>query len=560
MVKERMTIIVCMGPVKRFLIAKQSSVGSAAFILMIAVGVSRVLGLVRDRMLAGHFTTDELGIYFAAFRLPNLLFELLVMGALTTAFIPVFTKLLTKKSEKEAWRMASIVMNYGLLFLLILTIPMLLFAEHISRFFAPGFNNEQIAQMTIYTRYMLVFQVFPLMIGNFLTGMLQSYQIFFIPALAPILYNVGIILGIFFLSSTVGLYAPVIGVIIGAILFFVIQVIPIIYLRYTHSWSLDAKTEGVKEVGDLMLPRTIGVGVGQIDTTVDLMLASLMGSKMVTVFQFAQHLQHLPIGLFGATIAQAALPSLSRSNAVNETRTFKDQLVSGIHQILFFVLPVSVFFIVLRIPITRLVFGSEQFDWEATVLTGKTLSAFSISLFAQGLIHLLARAFYALYDTKTPVFVGIFSIIVNAVLSIVMVNIFRLPVWSLGLSTSIASILQAFILMVLLQKRIGTFTFNELIFTPLRMVAASGFMGMLLFGLLRLLDQLVFDTTRTINVLFLTLIIGIIGLIVYVFLSWVFGVGQVDAFIRLLKSIDKIRSKFIPWSYTLLPDQEEKQL
>lgn len=555
-----MTIIIFMGAFKSFIVAKQSSVGSAAFILMVAVGMSRILGLIRDRMLAGYFSTEELGIYFAAFRLPNMLFELLVMGALTTAFIPVFTKLLTKKSEEDAWKMASVVMNYGLLLLAIVMVPLWIFAHQISQFLAPGFTNEQITEMTLYTRYMLVFQVFPLMIGNFLTGMLQSYQIFFIPALAPILYNVGIIIGIFTLSTFVGLFAPVYGVIIGAVLFFAIQIIPVLLLRYRYTWSLDTKTEGVKEVGRLMLPRTIGVGVGQIDTTVDLMLASLLGSKMVTVFQFAQHLQNLPIGLFGATIAQAALPSLSRSTAKEETTSFKDQIISGIHQILFFIVPVSVFFIVLRIPITRLVFGSDQFDWESTVLTGKTLSFFSISLFAQGLIHLLARGFYALYDTKTPVYVGIASILVNAFFSILFISIFHFPVWSLGLSTSIASIFQAGLLLVILQRKIGWFSFREIFFTPLKIVSAAGIMGLLLFGLLRLLDQLVFDTTRTINLFFLTVTVGLIGLGVYLFIAWVFGVGQVDAFLRLLKRIDKIRSKYIPWTYPLLPDQEQKQL
>lgn len=545
---------------RQWVIRKQSSVGSAAFILMITVALSRVLGLVRDRLLAGYFSPDDLGIYFAAFRLPNMLFELLVMGALTTAFIPVFTKLLTRKSDEEAWRMASVVINIGTIILAVATIPVFLFTEQISRLLTPGFSEEQIHEMVFYTRIMLAFQVYPLMIGNFLTGMLQSYQIFFVPAIAPVLYNMGIILGIVAFSPVLGLLAPTVGVIIGAWLFFVIQLVPVLYLKYRHTWSLSAKTDGVKEVGALMLPRTIGVGVGQIDTTVDLAMSSLLGSKMITIFHFAQHLQHLPVGLFGATIAQAALPTLSRASAGEERKVFKEQLISAFHQVLFFVLPISVFFIVLRIPITRLVFGSAQFDWESTVLTGQTLSAFGISLFAQAVIHVLARGFYALYDTKTPVIVGIISIILNAFVSYCFVVFLKLPVWSLGLSTSVTSIIHAGVLFVLLQKKIGFFSLEDMLLAPFRIVLSAGCMGIILFGLTKLLDQLVFDTTRTINLLFLVGTVGTVGMSVYLFLAWVFGVGQLAMFIYFLKRIDKIRSRFLHWNFPLLPDQEQKQL
>lgn len=549
-----------MGFFKKLFIHKQSSVGSAAFILMLAVAFSRMLGLFRDRLLVEYFLPEELGIYFAAFRIPNMLFELMVTGVLTTAFIPVFTRLLTKKGEDQALKMASTVINIGAIILVFLSIPVLLFAENVSRVLAPGFNEQQISQMAYYTRLMVVFQVFPLMIGNFMTGILQSYQMFIIPAFAPVLYNLGIIIGIVFFSSTVGLLSPVVGVVIGALLFLLIQIVPVYMMKYRHRWIVDPHVEGVKEVGSLMVPRTIGIGVAQIDTTVDLMLASLLGSKMVTIFQFAQHLQFLPVGLFGATIAQAALPTLSRASATEEKDGFRQQLVSAIHQILFFVLPFSVYFVVLRIPITRLAFGANLFDWEATVLTGVTLSAFGISLFAQAIVHVLARGFYALYDTKTPVIIGIISICVNTLLSILFILYFHLPVWSLGLSTSIASIIQCSLLLILLQKRVGKFSLHDAVFLPGKMIGAAAIMGIILFILLKLLDQLVFDTTRTINLFFLTAILGIIGLLIYVFLSWVFDVGQVYAFLRMFKKIDKIRTKFFPSSISLVSDDEQKQL
>lgn len=520
---------------------KQASIRSAAFILMCMVFASRVLGLVRDRLLSARFSPDELGVYFAAFRLPNLLFELLVMGALTSAFIPVFTKYVSQDKEEAARKMASTLINISLLILAVAAIPLFIWTRQISQFLAPGFSGEQIDQMIAFTRLMMVLQVAPLLVGNFFTGILQSYSLFLVPALAPVVYNVGIILGIVGLSGWIGLYAPVVGVGLGALLFLAIQVPLVVRVGYRHEMVANPHQQGVREVARLIGPRTLGLAVSQIDTTVDLILASLLGARMVTVFNFAQHLQQLPVGLFGATVAQAALPTLSIASIKEDLNEFKTSLLSAMHQILFFILPVSAMFIVLRIPMVRLVFGASRFDWAATVATGMTLSAFSISLFAQALIHVLARGFYALYDTKTPVAVGIIAIIINTVLSILFIRGWGMPVWSLGLSTSIASILNAGLLLLLLDRRVSKFNRRDLIVPPLNMLIAATVAGVVIFVPLKLLDQLVFDTTRTFGLLLLTGTSGFLGLATYLFVAWVLGVSEVYSFIRLLKRVRRAR-------------------
>lgn len=516
---------------------KQNSIRSAALVMMLMVFTSRILGLIRDRLLSARFVPEELGVYFAAFRLPNLLFELLVMGVLSTAFIPVFTRYLTKENEKAAWRMASNLINLGIISLVLCSIPILIFTESISRLVAPGFTQTQIAQMAAFTRIMILSQVIPLMIGNFFTGILQSYNIFLVPAAAPVVYNVGIILAILFGTAAFGLYAPVIGVGVGAILFMLLQIPILIHLGYRHKLECNPRTPGVKEVVTLMVPRTLGLAASQIDTTVDLILATLLGARMVTIFTFAQQLQQLPIGLFGATIAQATLPALSVASVKSDIEKFKEAILSAINQVLFFVLPVSALFMVLRIPVVRLVYGSSRFDWQATVLTGTTLSMFSISLFAQALIHVLTRGFYALYDSKTPVFIGIIGIAINTVLSIFFVNGLQLPVWSLGLSTSIASIVHAGLLFIFLDRKVNGFSRIQLIIPPVKIGIAAVLTGVMLYIPIKLLDQLVFDTTRTFNLIILTGISGSIGLITYLFLAWVLGVSEVQSFFSLLKKV-----------------------
>lgn len=521
---------------------KQQTVGSAAITLVIMVLASRILGLVRDRLLAARFAPDDLGVYFAAFRLPNLVFELLVMGALTSAFIPVFTKLITQEHKDEAWKMASTLINISLLVLFVFTIPVTIWAPQFSRFLAPGFTDGQIVQMAQFTRFMLLFQVIPLLVGNFFTGILQSFQYFLIPALAPVVYNVGIIIGIVVFTPAFGLYAPVVGVGIGSMLFMLIQIPLLVVVGYRYQPLFTIKQAGVKEVGKLMAPRTFGLAISQIDTTVDLMLASILGARMVTIFNFAQHLQQLPVGLFGATIAQAALPTLSMSSVKEDLSQFKATIMSALHQIVFFVLPVSTLFIVLRIPIVRLVFGASRFDWQATVLTGMTLSMFSLSLFAQAIAQVLARGFYALYDSKTPVVIGVASIIINTSLSVLFVKYLHFPVWSLGLSTSVASIVNACALLYVLDSRIGGFPKRELLMPPVKMGISSIITGVALFIPLHLLDQLVFDTTRTFGLILLTGVSGIAGMSTYIFLSWVMGVGEVQSFLRLLQKVKSTKA------------------
>jgi len=527
------------GRLFAFSFRKQQTILSAAGVIMIAVFLSRVLGLLRDRLLAGIFSVDELGVYFAAFRLPNFIFELLVLGALSTAFIPVFTNFLVKDDEKKAHRMAASILNLSLIATIILLLPLVIFTRQISYLLVPGFNEAERELMISFTRIMLIGQLVPLMVGNFVTGMLQSYQRFILPSLAPIAYNIGIIIGVLLFAQTLGLYAAVWGVVIGAALYLLIQLPLIIHLGYRHEWKLELDSRGVREVMHLMMPRTFGLAVSQIDTTVDLILASYLGSRSITIFHFAQHLQQLPIGLFGATFAQAALPTLSLEGAKKDLESFKKFLLASMHQILFLVLPASVILIVLRIPVVRLVFGAARFDWPATVYTGMTLSFFAVSIFAQSLVQLFARGFYALYDTRTPVIVGVLSVIINTSMSIILVSVLHLPVWALAISTSVASIVNAALLLILLYRKVNGFDLHLLLVPPLKMVLASIITGIFLYVPIKLLDRLVFDTTQVLNLLLLTGIAAFSGLSVYIFLAWFFDIEEVGTFFKLLQKVKR---------------------
>lgn len=501
---------------------------------------SKLLGLVRDRLLAHTFSPDQVAIFLAAFRLPDLMFQLFIFGAVSVAFIPVFTDYLHNKGEGEAFDFASDILNIVLLFFLLVTAVAFFLAIPLTNLIVPGFSVEQKATTAQLTQIILLGQIL-LVIGAFFASIAQSFQRFVIPALASVFYNLGIILGILFLVPFWGISGPALGVIFGAAMHVAVQLPLVSSLGFRHKLKFNLFGEGVKEVAGMMSIRTIGVAVEQINETVGIVLASLISTSSVTFLTFAQHLQTVPIGLFGATLAQAALPVLSQEKARGEKELFKSTLLTTMHQILFLTLPVAAILIILRVPAVRLVFGASQFNWEATVLTGKTLAYLSVGLAAQSIVLLLVRAFYALKDTRTPVIVSIVSVVINIGLSALLVLVFHFETWSLGLSYSVATIVSALMLIVLLSKKMGGFSFRDLYLPAAKMLLSAGIAAVALYIPIKALDQLVFDTTRTINLLFLTGIASIFGLSVYLLLVWFFRVKELETFSNLLKNIYRRR-------------------
>ena len=517
----------------KILTQAQNSILSAAAIMMIAVFASRLLGLFRNRLLAQFFTPDQLGVYFAAFRIPDFIFSILVMGALSTAFIPVITSLIAQKKQSEIWRVSSITLNIGLIVFFILSIFVFIFAYPISTLIVPGFTPSQTLLVAKLTQIMLIGQFF-FIISNFLTGILQSYKRFLIPAFAPVAYNIGIILGIILFTNSLGIFAPAVGVVIGTFLHFFIQIPLAKKLGLSYKFDLDYKNPYVRKIGRLMLPRTLSLGASQLNYTIDNILASLISASAITVFNFAQQLQQLPIGLFGATIAQAALPTFSESLAKNNVKEFQKNLISCFHQISYLVLPSSVILIILRIPLVRLVFGAARFDWDSTLLTAMTLGILSLGLFAQSQIYLLARGFFALSDTKTPLFTGLVSVIVNISISSLLILYFHFPVWGLAIASSTADLLYASILLILLDKKTGGFDKNALLTPFFKILLATFIMSLTLYFPMKFLDNYILDTTKTINLIILTVTVTLASSLLFYFLSKLLHISQAQSFEKLI--------------------------
>lgn len=522
------------------LLKQQSNIISAAFVIMATIILSQVLGLFRQRLLVGIFgASNTLGIYLASTRLPDFLFQLIIAGALSSAFIPVFSDYLAKGKEKDAHRVASTFLALSLCVFAALSLILFIFAKEFSALMAPGFSSEQLSLMASLTR-IIIFGELLFIIGSFLSAVLQSYNHFFIPGIASSLYNLGIIIGIVLLAPIAGIFSAAYGVIIGAFIFVLIQIPFIKKIGFSFIPTLSPrfiKSSGVMDVFKLIWPRTLSIAIFQLGGLITVTLVSFLQDpgRNYVIFDYAQTLAFAPVVLFGQAIAQAAFPVLAKEK--DNLESFKVTFITSFNQLLYLVLPFSVLFLVLRIPIVRLVFGAAQFDWDATVATGRTLAFFSISIFSQALIYLVSRGFYALHDTKTPLFVGALSTGLMIVMGTVFVFYYQYGIQSIAFAFSVSSIVNLLIMFILLNFKVKGFEKKHLFMTISKIFIASALTAFALYIPIKLLDQLVFDTTKTINLLLLTGISGFAGLSIYLFLTWFLDVKEASMFILLFKKI-----------------------
>lgn len=522
------------------LLKQQSNILSAAIVIMVTIIFSQVLGLVRQRLLVAIFgASDTLGVYLVAARVPDFLFQLIIAGALSSAFIPIFSDYLVKGKEKEGHKLASTLLFVSLMIFSFFSIILFIFAKEFALLIAPGFTSGQINLMANLMR-IIIFGEIIFIIGSFLSAMLQSYNHFFIPGIASASYNLGIILGIIFLSPYIGIFSAAYGVILGALIFVLIQLpfIKSLGFSFEPAMSIAAiKSSGALDIFKLIWPRTLSIAVFQVGTMITITLISYLQNpgRNYVIFDYAQTLAFAPVVLFGQAIAQAAFPVLSKEK--DRLNDFKTTFITSFNQMLYLLLPFSVLFIVLRIPVVRLIYGAAQFDWAATVLTGRTLAFFAISIFAQGLTYLVSRGFYALHDTKTPLIVGSLSTLTMVLISAAFIFIYNFGIEAVALAFSIGSVLNFLIMFIILDKKTGGFDRLSLTKTVAKIFLASGFTAFALYIPIKLLDQLVFDTTKTVNLLLLTGISSFAGLSLYLFLTWLFEVKEASMFISLFKKL-----------------------
>ena len=514
-------------------IKKQHSILSASLVLAVTFGLSAILGFLRSRFLYAHFFSCcvlELDAYNAAFRLPDLIFKLLVTGALSASFIPVFSTYF-HKDEKKAYAIASTVINLLLLVFTFASVVVLIFAQPLSGVIAHGFTSTQLELMTSLTRILLIAQIF-FLISNFITGMLQVHQVFIISALSPIVYNIFIILSIFFLVPSMGIYGVAVGAVVGAFFHLIIQVPVAKALGVRYSFTLQPNQAGVREVIRLMIPRSLSLGLGEIENTVTLFFASGLTAGSISLLNLALQLMYLPSRIFGTTVGQASLPILSKNIARNELAEFRDTVRQTISQSLFIAVPITVLVLVHRLAIIRIAFGTRQFPWSATVLTAQTLAYLTPAIVSQAVIQILVRAFYAIHDTKTPLRVSFFSLLINVTSSYLMVNYTNLGILGLAISASLGNLTQCLGLFYLFIQTVDGSGWDKTYFHYLKIIFASAILGLASWGSMRFFDMFVLDSSRTINLIVLSSISVLISLVFYYYTAKILHISEINDYRR----------------------------
>lgn len=519
-----------------------SSVFSAALIVAFTYGISMLLGIWRERLIVERFfgcCRAQLDAYYAAFRLPDMIFQLVVIGALSAAFIPVFTRQLNKP-DRQSDILASSVLNSLLLVFAFCSAIIFIWAKPISGAITGNFNTAQIGQMASMTRLMLLAQGL-FLVSNFFASIIQSHRRFLLPALSPVVYNLGIILMVWLFSGSLGIWSAAVGVVLGALLHLLIQ-IPLVYrLQFHYQPIIDWRDHNLREVGKLVLPRTISLAAGQIESTISLFLATSLSVGSLTLYYLANKLADLPVRIIGTSIGQAALPLLVKQQNEDGAIGFKQTLTDSLSMLFFLSFPATGLFLALRLQMVRLAYGSGTFPWEATITTGQVMAAIVLSIFSQSAIQLVVRAYYAVSDTKTPLFAGLLSVAINLSLSLLLIRHYHWGVLGLALAFTVANSINFIYLFINFHYLHEKFITIKLIRLWFRMLLASAVAAITAWLSMRIMDRLIFDTSRVIGLVGLTAICFSVGLSIYFFLTMIMRIEQAGILLMILRRIGRFR-------------------
>lgn len=516
--------------IKSFLNSKSKSIASAAVILGAASLVSRFLGLIRDRILAGKFGAgEELDIYYAAFRIPDLVYSILVLGAITAGFIPVFINYL-QKEKKQAWHLASSVLNLIGFSLIIVCFILIVFAPWLIKLIAPGFSSEMISLTVKMARIMFLSSFF-LGLSTIFGGILRSFKRFLVYSLGPIMYNLGIIFGAVFLTESFGLLGLAYGVVIGSFFHMAIQIPTTFLCGFKWTFAFDFKFEGVKRIFKLMPPRILNLVLFQIDFLAMTIIASFLAVGSISVYNLAYNIWSFPLGIFGISFVLAVFPKLSESAQKKDVYAFARDFSLVARQILFFTLPSAAFFIVLRKEIVEVILKTGNFDLCDVSLTIETLAFFSISLFAEALALLFLRGFFAWEDAWRPFLVGLFATGIRV--SSALLFSYYLGVSGLALGFSLGGICYAIFLFILLKRKTRFIDGKRIFASGAKMLIASLIAALGSYLSLFFLDKAI-TGEDFLNSLIKGGLAGAIGILIYIFSSFILKLTELKLFLNSL--------------------------
>jgi len=503
--------------------------------------ISRLLGFIRDILIASLFGTSMAAdAFFVAFRIPNILRHLLAEGALSAGFVPVFTETYTREGKDSLWKLVKIISILFFAASLILVVLGIILAPWLVRIIAPGFIcSPDKLQLTInLTRLIFPYLLF---LGLAAVGMgaLNSLRHFTVPALSPAIFNMSLIIFLVFVCRQINvpIYGLALGVVFGGVGQLLIQLPPLIRrgwlfsfsFNFKETWQIIKTHPQIKKIGILLTPAVFGLAIHQISLLIDTLLASFLPAGSISYLYYGNRLMQLPLGIFGISLATAALPTLAAQGAKNDLENFKKTLNFSLGSILFITVPAIIGLIVLRFPIIRLLFARGAFGEASIQGSASTLLFYSLGLCSYAGMKVVVVSFYALQDTRTPIKVGALALLINIVLNLILMG--PLKSGGIALATALSSTISLFVLISILRKRIGPLDFERLKGSFQRILVSALIMGVVCFWVSRGL------TKADMGVLERIIQVGtaiISGLGVYILFSLVFRVREIDFIKRVI--------------------------
>jgi putative peptidoglycan lipid II flippase len=523
------------------------SITSAALLLGGASFLSRLLGLLRARIFAHQFGAGaQLDMYYAAFRIPDLIFSIIIMGAVSSAFIPIFTSYRIKHRKKDPWLLANNFLHSFSLLVLVLAITLIIIAPYLVKIIAPGFSPSAQKTTVALTRIMMLQPVI-LAISGIVAGVLQSLNVFFAYALSPIMYNIGIIAGALFLVPKMGIQGLAWGVVLGSFLHLLIQLPSLFLTGYRYRFYINLKDALMKKIIKLTIPRSLGLAAIQLNLIVMTAIASGLATGSIAIFNYANDIQYVPLGLVGIAYAAAAFPTLSAAFAKRSLRKFRASLIKSVLEIFYLVIPVAIIFFILRHEITSVLLQTGKFTENAAWLTAASIGIFCIGIPFQSLIPLLSRAFFALHNTITPVIINFIAVGINVSLALLLIkapffekylHFASAPpgakILALPLAFSLAGILNASLLFVFLEKKIrpiqlkpSLIVLAKILTANIMLLAVAGTFKTVLYG---------FFGNQTVKIQFLIgVLVGIASLALYFIFSYLLRLQEYKNILKVFK-------------------------
>lgn len=504
-----------------------------ALVVLTGFLLSRLLGAVRNIVIAAHFGAGpDYGAYVAAIALPDLVFQVLVGGAVGSAFIPVFKRYVAVGEEHEAWHLTSAVINIFVLIALGTSAILAILARPIMDLWLPGADDAFRDEVANLTRILLISPaVFAA--STFCSSVLNSYNRFAVAAMAPLMYNAAIIAAALLLSGPLGIYGLALGAISGAFLHLLVQLPFCLKLGMHWRPILDFTHAGVKEVVRLFAPRVLGLGVVQLNQVLSaVVLASFLGVVSISYLNYAWQLIMLPLALAMA-VGTAVFPTLSEESALENQRGFEQLFLLSLRMILFLTIPASIGLIALGEPLIRLVFEHFQFDDASTVGVASAMVFYALGLAGHATVEIVSRVFYARHDTRTPVIAAVLAVCVNLTASVILMRT-GLSFRGLALASSIAALVEASVLLRFLTVRMPGVRIGRVATPFLRILAASLVMGLPVAWLAGELDPLLRPYGTPGEALLLLTCAGS-GALLYAVLSTAFRSDEVSTLWRLVR-------------------------